>query len=523
MSDPQRQLGERYELLVRLSAGPGGAMWCGRDLRTGSGCAIRVLEPGFTADPAGGGELPGALALVRQLAHPAIIAVEDVVNREGGTALVMRLVSGESLAVRLARLGQLDPVEAMSLIAQLCDALSAAHAAGLAHGRVKPSNIMLEPGADALLTVKLTDFGMAALQIPGVNDAPPTAAAAISAAVYRAPELDVATPATTAADLYATGVVLYEALAGYPPFTGAHAEDIAALHREAPPPRIPGLPDAIWPLLTACLAKQPHLRPSADVLAGVLRDFAPSVPASDEPVRATATAPAPAEPQLLEEQQPTADPTAAPAPAALTHHSLRRARRAELAAAVGVAALAGAIAYFVNSALLSHPPAVGSSTRSAIGNPTTAATAPSSGRDTAGSSPATSVTSSALPALSASAPVIATSTTTSPATRLPIADPIGFLQGLRAQIQALVAQGRSTIDPAAAGDLQNLVIDLENSVTSYQRNGGTAHLQEIKNKIAAFDTRLATLVNQGRISQSAANQLAAYLQQLPPPDGARQG
>ena len=114
-------------------------------------------------------------------------------------------------------------------------------------------------------------------------------------------------------------------------------------------------------------------------------------------------------------------------------------------------------------------------------------------------------------------PVTAARSTASPATGLPVTDPIGFLETLRTQIQALAAQGRATIDPAAAGDLQNLVLDLENSVTSYQRNGGAAHLQEIKNKIAAFDTRLTTLVGQGRISQSAANQLATYLQQLSPP------
>jgi serine/threonine protein kinase len=516
MPDPQQQFRERYELLVRLSDGPGGAVWCGRDVRTGSGCAIRVLQPGVATDPVGGGDLLGVLARVRQLAHPNIVTVDDVVTGEACFALVMRLVSGESLAARLARLGALDPEEATALVAQLCDVLCAAHATGLAHGRVKPSNLLLEPGADASLTVKLTDFGMAALDRGGVNGEPPTAAAAVSAALYRAPELDCAAAATAAGDVYAAAVVLYEALAGRPPFTGADVEEIAALHREAPPPRIAGLPDAIWPLLTACLAKQPHLRPSAGVLASLLRGIAPSAAARAEPVRAAAALlPALARPQLLEVRRPAANPTALTASTALTPRPLHRARRTELAAAVGVAALAGVFAYFVSSSLLSHPPAVGSSMRSATGNPITVA--PSTGRATVSSSPATSVTSSSPPAPRVSAPVITTRATTSPATGRPIADPIGFLETLRAQIQALVAQGRATIDPAAAGDLQNLVLDLENSVTSYQRNGGAAHLQEIKNKIAAFDARLATLVNQGRISKTAANRLAAYLQQLSPP------
>jgi hypothetical protein len=439
MSDPQRGFSERYELLGRLSRGPSGAVWCGRDLHTGAGCAIRMLEPGFAANAAGIHDLPGVLAHVRQLAHPNIVTVDDVVTGEGSTALVMPLISGESLAARLDRLGPLDPGEATSLVAQLCDALAAAHAAGLAHGRVKPSNIMLEPGADALLTVKLTDFGMAALEIPGVNDEPPTAAAAVSAAQYRAPELDSTAPATPEADLYATGVVLYETLAGYPPFTGAHCAEIARMHRDAPLPRIVGLPDAIWPLLTACLAKQPDLRPSAGVLASLLRDIAPSTAGGRvEPVWATPTVAEPAEPPLFEEHRPTVDPTAATASAAFTHRSLRGVLRTELAiAALLTALVGGAIAGFSNAGPRSHLPAAGSFARPAIGTttgtPTTAAavtaTAPSAGRDTASGSPnafatspapsalpGTAVTSTATtaasfpPAPSASASVVATST-----------------------------------------------------------------------------------------------------------------
>jgi hypothetical protein len=99
---------------------------------------------------------------------------------------------------------------------------------------------------------------------------------------------------------------------------------------------------------------------------------------------------------------------------------------------------------------------------------------------------------------------------------LGVADPIGYLEGLRTRIQSLAALGPATLDPVAAGDLQNLVLDLENSVVAYQQNGGAAHLQEIKDKIAAFDARLALLVSQGRISQGAADELSAYLQQLSP-------
>lgn len=581
MTEPQWRVGERYEVLGRLSTGPGGDIWCGRDLLTGSGCALRVLEPGFAADPVAGFEFLGVLGRIGRLAHPAIVAVSDVVTGDGCSALVMRLISGESLRVRLDRLGPLETTEAAELVAQLCDALAAAHAVGLAHGRVKPSNVMLEPGADEL-AVKVTDFGMAVLDGRNVNGAASSISAAIEAAEYRAPELGPVAPATDtlaiapptttpfavappttppsttpdvyAADVYAAGVVLYETLAGRPPFTGTHPDDIARLHRESLPPRIPGLPDELWPLITACLAKQPHLRPAAGDLASLLRGIAPSAPRRAEPVVLTARVIAdPTQPQLPSPQQP-ATPTTAIIPA-FTRRSLVRARRTELAVTAGLTLLICGFAYALGGVAPLDRPAIGSSvlpgtdagTRaasvtgtdsgSASASPDASAGPGSSATTSDSPSPGTSATSgistptgpaqaagsttsaaalSSTPAAGTSASAVATSPAASPVGGLPIADPIAFLETLRAKIQALVAQGRATIDPNAAGDLENLVLDLENSVIAYQQNGGAAHLTEIKNKIVAFDARLAQLVADGRISMSAAVQLAAYLQQLSP-------
>jgi hypothetical protein len=83
-------------------------------------------------------------------------------------------------------------------------------------------------------------------------------------------------------------------------------------------------------------------------------------------------------------------------------------------------------------------------------------------------------------------------------------------------IESMAAQGSSVIDANSAGVLENLVLDLENSVIAYQQNGGAAHLQEIHDKIAAFDSRLELLLSQGLISQNAANELSVYLQKLDP-------
>lgn len=93
-------------------------------------------------------------------------------------------------------------------------------------------------------------------------------------------------------------------------------------------------------------------------------------------------------------------------------------------------------------------------------------------------------------------------------------DPIRYLEAVRAQIRTFVADGPATLDPTTGGDLQNSIVDIENSVISAKRNGGAAHIREIRAKIAQFDGRLDQLVGRERISPTAANQLTAEVQRL---------
>jgi len=89
----------------------------------------------------------------------------------------------------------------------------------------------------------------------------------------------------------------------------------------------------------------------------------------------------------------------------------------------------------------------------------------------------------------------------------PGADPIAYLEAVRAQIRTFVSDGPTTLNATTGGDLQNSIIDIENSVISAQRNGGAAHLEEIRNKISEFNGRLDGLVGKGRVSQAAASEL----------------
>jgi hypothetical protein len=106
------------------------------------------------------------------------------------------------------------------------------------------------------------------------------------------------------------------------------------------------------------------------------------------------------------------------------------------------------------------------------------------------------------------------STSIPPLTTSPAGDPIRYLDSVRAQITGLVAEGPAALDATTGGDLQNSIIDIENSVISAQRNGGQAHLQEIRNKVSQLDDRLDALVAKGRVSAAAANELKAELSRL---------
>jgi serine/threonine-protein kinase len=269
MSESQWRLSERYEVFEQLGAGPSGTVWRGRDVLAGTEHAVKVLRPELLREPEAVTRFYTVLGSVARLPHPGIVAAQDAVPGDGWLALISRLVPGESLRSLLFRRGVLSPQQATLLGAQLYDALAAAHAAGLAHGGLTATNVLLEPGADAFPAARLTDFGIAALAgdaalaDAGLPMVPP--------AEYLAPELAPAQPGTAAADVYAVGVLLYEALAGRPPFSAPTPAETAELHRYAPPPPIAGLPGALWLPLADSLEKDPWQRPTAAELAEELR------------------------------------------------------------------------------------------------------------------------------------------------------------------------------------------------------------------------------------------------------------
>jgi serine/threonine protein kinase len=245
----------RYTLHEQIGHGAHGAVWAAYDEVLGRTVALKRL--GTTAG-LGSGEARAEreARLAAQLGHPNVVAVYDLVTEDDGTWLVMERVEGQPLSA-VVRDAPLSPDDAARLLAPVADALTQAHALGIVHRDVKPSNILA--GSDG---AKLTDFGIAR----GSGDATLTRTGLVTGSpAYLAPEVAVGGQATPASDVWSLGATLVHLLTGRPPY---HRDDLdngplAVVYRIAheDPPVVAGA-DWLAPLLARTMAKDPQARPT---------------------------------------------------------------------------------------------------------------------------------------------------------------------------------------------------------------------------------------------------------------------
>ncbi len=253
---PGHLLRERYELTDRIAVGGMGEVWRARDLLLGRTVAAKVLREDLLGDAASLARLRAEARNASGVVHPNVAVLLDYGEQDGGGFLVMEYVPGEPLSEVLERERTLSPERLLLVLAQCADGLHAAHQAGVVHRDVKPSNILVM--ADG--TAKLTDFGISL----GTGQPALTAAGMVmGTAQYLPPELAMGRPARPAGDVYALGVIAYEALAGRRPFSGNNQVDIAMAHVTTPLPALPDdVPPPVRELVTAMLAKDPAERPA---------------------------------------------------------------------------------------------------------------------------------------------------------------------------------------------------------------------------------------------------------------------
>ncbi|MGH8880194.1 MAG: serine/threonine-protein kinase, partial [Stackebrandtia sp.] len=216
MMTPGTKLGGRYRLDERIATGGMGDVWKATDEVLGREVAAKVLLPSLLNEPGFIERFRGEARVVATLTHPNIVRVYDYGESpmEGGgqiAYLVMEFISGESLTARLQREGRLSAEEALPIVAQAGEALSAAHRAGVIHRDVKPGNLLLQANG----TVMLTDFGIARSALTGGLT---QAGSVLGTAAYISPEQASGQPVTGQSDVYSLGIVAYQCLAGRRPF-----------------------------------------------------------------------------------------------------------------------------------------------------------------------------------------------------------------------------------------------------------------------------------------------------------------
>ncbi len=241
----------RYELHELIGEGTFGRVYRGYDRRLARPVAIKVIKPWWAEDPDGAESFEREAQLLARVSDPGIVQIFDVGQAEEGLYFVTELVEGESLAARLKRGGPLAPWEACEVAEQLCRALEHAHAEHIVHRDIKPANVLISDRG----RVKVGDLGIARLA-EGSTDG--GTATIVGTPRYMAPEQASGLPVTPATDVYSAGIVLYEMLAGRPPFGGESAVEIALQHVQMQPPPLPrGTPRSLETVIERALAKDP--------------------------------------------------------------------------------------------------------------------------------------------------------------------------------------------------------------------------------------------------------------------------
>lgn len=308
-----------YELGELLGAGGMGVVYAASHPERGAALALKSLRADLAGDPSQVERFERELSALGRVAHRAIGEVLDAGHlSDGRPYLVMPSLGGRSLRTELDEAGRLSPPAAWRIARELALGLGAAHEAGVIHRDLKPENVLLVSRVGEPPQPVLIDFGLAKLESLGVDEAESLAkltatGAPIGTPRYMAPEQWWGTAPTEATDQYALGCVLFELLAGRPPFEGTRYPELCEAHLHQAPPSLVSLGVAcsaeVDALVSRMLAKEPGERHASleavveagDAVFGTTDDAAPrsagAAPAtplatSSQSAHATTTAPA---------------------------------------------------------------------------------------------------------------------------------------------------------------------------------------------------------------------------------------
>ena len=236
-----------------------GVVYRAYDLRLKRNVAVKLIAPELSELADFRERFLTETELAASLEHPNVVPIHDAGEVDGQLYIAMRYVEEGELKTLLQKEGRLEPQRAVAICGQVAAALDAAHARGLVHRDVKPSNVLLDQNDH----VYLADFGLSRptrrrrdQEGDGLSVGTPA---------YAAPELIEGRQSDARTDVYSLGCVLYECLTGEPPYSGSSGLALLWAHLQEPPPkpseRDPRLPVAVDAVIADALAKDPHERP----------------------------------------------------------------------------------------------------------------------------------------------------------------------------------------------------------------------------------------------------------------------
>jgi tetratricopeptide (TPR) repeat protein len=293
---PGQILASRYRIHGFLGQGAVGEVYEAEDLELGGRVAVKVLRSALAQDERVVRRFKQEIQLTHRITHPNVCRTYDLVyHQKPGQPvrvfLTMELLHGETLEALISRQGRLAPSEALPIVRQIAAALRAAHAAGVIHRDLKSSNVFLVASPSGVRAV-VNDFGLAWSDEPEGAATLTATGELIGSPAYMAPEQVRGETATSATDIYAFGVVLFEMITGELPFVGKSAFYTALKRLQEPPPpprdRVPGL-DPVWDgVILRCLEREPADRFATvdEVVSALAGEAAP-------PLRKTEAAPPP--------------------------------------------------------------------------------------------------------------------------------------------------------------------------------------------------------------------------------------
>lgn len=252
---------DSYQIIDKIGSGGMSTVYRGLHPVLQRYATIKLLRADLAGDPEIDERFMFEARAIARLRHPHIVQLYDFGDYSDGYYMILEYVEGEALYNRLKRLHmdgkRLSAVQIQRLMLQMTDALSYIHQQGIVHRDIKPANILLDTEDSALLT----DFGIARQK---VGQGPTISGAILGTPSYMAPEQVQGLPIDHRVDLYALGVVLFEMLAGRPPFVADEAMALLLHHIQSPVPSlsqfVPGISPSLEAVVSKALAKSPEHR-----------------------------------------------------------------------------------------------------------------------------------------------------------------------------------------------------------------------------------------------------------------------